>query len=333
MIETITDALKQRTDITAWQVNRVYTRSSQLFLIREETESIRRVETVKYYITIHQEREEDGKKVLGESSFVYIEGEDMSPKLDLAVRMALGVANQPWTLPGPDQRYLDCEIKDASIETNPEKVIDHIKEEIISSVGALEGVRLSSAEVFADYQEYEFVNSLGLKANATDTKILFDFVLLTGEGHDEVESSGYKTVRFYKDLKVRETLKEYAAFAVDSLTAKHTETGKFDVVFAEEALDNLFNSFISHAGGSSAYQGWSRFTKGKPVIEDPEGELDYALQQPAVTGRAQKRPVRRERPCKEARRGDKGKHFQEAHPRQAVLGLPWRGADRLFHKY
>ena len=284
MIETITDALKQRTDITAWQVNRVYTRSSQLFLIREETESIRRVETVKYYITIHQEREEDGKKVLGESSFVYIEGEDMAPKLDLAVRMALGVANQPWTLPGPDQRYLECEIKDASIETNPEKVIDHIKEEIISSVGALEEVRLSSAEVFADYQEYEFVNSLGLKTNAADTRILFDFVLLTGEGHDEVESSGYKTVRFYKDLKVRDTLKEYAVYAKDSLTAKHTETGRFDVVFAEEALDNLFNSFISHAGGSSAHQGWSRFTKGKPVIEDPDGELLTLYSSPQIPG-------------------------------------------------
>ncbi len=40
-----------------------------------------------------------------------------------------------------------------------------------------------------------------------------------------------------------ELLKKYAGYAKDSLAAKLPENGKFDVVFAEEALDTL--SFIS----------------------------------------------------------------------------------------
>jgi predicted Zn-dependent protease len=99
-----------------------------------------------------------------------------------------------------------------------------------------------------------------------------------------VESSGFKTVRFYKDLKVRETMKKYAGYASDSLKAKLPENGKFDVVFAEEALDTLFNSFIAHAGGSSAHQGWSRFTKGMPVVADPEGETLTLYSSPQLPG-------------------------------------------------
>jgi len=284
MFDYLTGALKARKEFSAWQVMKVSTKSRQLFLIRDGVESVRDVDTVKYRVVIHRERGEDGRKVLGESSFVFIEGEDIGPKLDLALTMADGVSNQPWTMPGPDQRYMGSEIKDSSIELSPEKVIEKIKEEVLHSVDGLEGVRLSSAEVFLDCHEYEFVNSLGLKAAEADTEILFDFVLLTGEGHDEVESSGFKTVRFYKDLKVRDTLKKYAAYAKDSLSAKLPENGKFDVVFAEEALDTLFNTFVAHAGGSSAYQGWSRFEKGKPVVAEPEGEPLTLYSNPQLPG-------------------------------------------------
>ncbi|HEY3347835.1 MAG TPA: metallopeptidase TldD-related protein, partial [Nitrospirota bacterium] len=259
-------------------------RSNQLFLIKEEPESIRRVDTVKYFVAVHQLRKEGDKSVLGESSFVFIEGEDIGPKVDLAVEMAKGVANQPWTLPGPGQKYLPCEIKDTTIVLNPDKMIQKIKEEIVGAVERLGDVRLSSAEVFADHTQYELVNSLGLTAKADDTDMLFDFVLMTGEGEREVESSGFKTVRYYKDLKVAETLKEYAQFARDSLSAKLPEHGKFDVVFAGEALDTLFSTFISHSGGSSAYQGWSRFAEGKPVIADPEGELLTMTSNPQMPG-------------------------------------------------
>ncbi|HEY3346070.1 MAG TPA: hypothetical protein VGK71_00460, partial [Nitrospirota bacterium] len=204
MLDYISQVLKERTDITAWQVTKTTRRSNQLFLIKEEPESIRRVDTVKYFVAVHQLRNEGGKSVLGESSFVFIEGEDIGPKVDLAVEMAKGVANQPWTLPGPGQKYLPCEIKDTTIVLNPDKMIQKIKEEIVGAVERLGDVRLSSAEVFADHTRYELVNSLGLTAKADDTDMLFDFVLMTGEGEHEVESSGFKTVRYYKDLKVAE---------------------------------------------------------------------------------------------------------------------------------
>ncbi len=284
MLQYLTDALKSRSEFSAWQVMKAVKRSHQLFLIREEVESIRRVDTVKYYVTVHQERIEKGKNVLGESSFVCLEGDDIAPKLDLAALMASRVSNQPWSLPDPDQRYMGAEIKDASIVLNPDKIVQKVKEEILHAVGGLDAVRLSSSELFADYTEYELENSLGLKVSSADTDMLFDFVLLTGEGHGEVESSGFKTCRFYKDLRVGETLRKYAQYARDSLTAKLPENGKADIVFAEEALDTLFNTFVAHAGGSSAYQGWSRFEKDKPVIDAPEGELLTMFSNPQLPG-------------------------------------------------
>lgn len=284
MLEQIKESLAARTGITAWQVTRVATRSNQLFLIRGDVESIRRVDTVKYHVVVHQLRDDCGKAVLGESSFVYIEGDDIETRLDLALTMAGGVANQPWTLPGPGQRYVEVEVKDPAIEFSPEKVIANIKEEILHAVSRIGDVRLSSSEVFADYREFTLINSLGLNAHADDTEIMWDFVLLTGEGRGEVESSGYKTVRLFKDLKVADTLKKYAGYARDSMIARLPENGTFDVVFGEEALDTLFNTFIAHSGGGSAYQGWSRFEQGKPVIDAPEGELITMYSNPQVPG-------------------------------------------------
>jgi PmbA protein len=284
MLDQITGALSGRQDISAWQVTRVSERSNQLFLIRDAVESVRVVDTVKYHVTVHQERDEDGKKVLGESGFVFIEGDDLEAKIDLALEMARGVSNQPWTLPGPDQHYMGSEIKDKSIELSAEKVIDKVKEEILHAVGRLGDVRLSSSEVFAGYREFTLVNSQGLSTGEADTEMLWDFVLLTGVGHGEVESSGYKTVRFYKDLKVSETLKQYAQYARDSLVAKLPENGTFDVVFAGEALDHLFDTFVAHSGGSSAYNGWSRYEEGKPVIENPEGEPLTLFSNPQIPG-------------------------------------------------
>jgi len=284
MLDYITGSLKKRTEFSAWQVTKVTSRGHQLFMIKEEVESVRRVDTVKYHVTVHEERDENGGKVLGESSFVFIEGDDIAPKLDLALLMARGVSNQPWTLPGAGQAYVTPDITDASIVAAPEEIIEKIKDEVASSVGRLAGVRLSSAEVFADYEVFRIVNSNGLDASADHTSLLFDFVLMTGEGEHEVESSGFKTVRFHRDLDVHGTLEEYAAYAHDSLSAVHPETGSYDVVFGGEALDTLFNSFTAHAGGSSAYNGWSRFEAGKPVIEDPEGELLTLYSSPEMPG-------------------------------------------------
>ena len=129
MLDYIIDALRARTEISAWQVMRTESCGHQLFIIRDYVESMRRVDAVKYNVTVHQLRDEGGRQVLGESSFVYLDGEDIGPKLDLALTMAKGVSNQPWTLPGPDQRYMGSEIKDASIALSPDKVVAKVKEE------------------------------------------------------------------------------------------------------------------------------------------------------------------------------------------------------------
>ncbi len=60
MLQYLIDALKSRSEFSAWQVTKASKRSHQLFLIREEVESVRQVDTVKYYVTVHQEREEGG---------------------------------------------------------------------------------------------------------------------------------------------------------------------------------------------------------------------------------------------------------------------------------
>jgi len=284
MLDRIKSALEASGSFTAWQITEVTKRSSQLFIIRDAVESMRRVDTVKYHVTVHQERDSDDGRVMGESSFVLIEGEDIGSKLALAETMAAGVSNQPWTLPGPDQKYPDTDVTDPSIASNPDKVIARLKDEIMNDAASIGDVRLSSSEVFADHTDFRIVNSLGLDARADDTEILWDFVLLGGSGHDEVESSGYKTVRFIRDLYMRDTLKRYAGFVADSLNSRLPCNCTTDVVFGHDALDHLFDTFKAHAGGAAAHQEWSRFRPGEPVISGPSGDLLTLRSNPQLPG-------------------------------------------------
>ena len=70
MINEIAEKLSTRADLSAWQIRRVNSRSTQLYLIGHDTESRREVHTGRYVVTVYTEREEGGKKVMGESEFL-----------------------------------------------------------------------------------------------------------------------------------------------------------------------------------------------------------------------------------------------------------------------
>lgn len=284
MINEIAEKLSAHEGLSAWQIRRVKSRSNQLFLVAEETESRRTVETERYAITVFVEREAEGKKVLGESEFLFIPGEELKPKVESAAAMAALVANEPFTLPMAGHKYEIPDTVDKEIVGRPNVVIDRVRNDIVSAVSGRDGLCLSAAEIYATHREIAVANSLGLGVEREETELYAEFVLFAGKGCDEVEVGTSTHSRFYETLKMGELVGEYAGYALDNLDAQLPPTGRFDVVFSGEALDTLFNWFIAQTGGGSKYQRWSVFEEGRPVIENPEGELLTLASNPLLPG-------------------------------------------------
>ncbi|MBI4651745.1 hypothetical protein HY745_10775 [Candidatus Desantisbacteria bacterium] len=276
MIDFIRDTLNNQSGLSAWQIRYIKSRSSQLYIIDHDTECMRTVDIKKFVITVFVERETGGKKVMGESEFLFVQGEDLKSKLDAAVSMAGLVDNEPFILPGPAQSYKAVKTADLEIKNNPDKVIMRIQDDIFKAVDREKGISLSTAEIYVNLFNIEILNSRGLEVAREDTEIYVEFVLMAGKKeHEEVESGKAQRARFYSNLKIDDAIKEYAGYALDSLSAELPPTGKFDVVFSGEALDTLFNWFITQSSGAAKYERWSLFEEGRAICQGMNSSITY----------------------------------------------------------
>ena len=284
-IDTIAEMLNNHVGLSAWQIRRSRSRSNQLYLIGHDTESKRTVDIDRYAITVFVEREAEGRKVLGESECLYTPGDELKTKIEQSAAMAALVANEPFMLPEAGQKYELPDTVDLEIKERSDAVIDRIKDDIFSAVGSEKGVCLSAAEIYANHQDITVLNSRGLRVEREETEIYAEFAVLAGRDRcEEVEAGSASRARFYNKLKIGNTVKEYAGYAFDSLTAQLPPTGRFDVVFSGEALDTLFNWFTVQAGGVARYQRWSKFEEGIPAVENPEGERLTLISNPILPG-------------------------------------------------
>ncbi|OGP51706.1 MAG: hypothetical protein A2Y79_02185 [Deltaproteobacteria bacterium RBG_13_43_22] len=257
--------------ISAWEICNLRKKSHQRYLIFDQIESQRLVETSKFIVNLYKGYEFQGQKFLGESAVSLSEGDNTREKLALGLEMASLVANPVFDLPGKGLQYRQVETVDREVREHPLLYLDRIQEDMEKR--PLEKVKRSSTEIFIEDKEFFLVNSNGLKKEAAATEILVDFVLLGEKGPLlEGECQGMKQARLYKDLHLAEMVEQYAQYTRESMEAQLPCGGVYPVVFSEEALDTLFNYFCLQASGPARFQNWSRLEIDRPVISDLKGD-------------------------------------------------------------
>lgn len=280
----------QQADLYGWELRRLQQTSDQLYLIFDEVESRRRVETDMVEVNIYLCQEHEGQLVLGESRWAAYPGDDLDGDLTRARERAQWVANPRFTLPGPDQRYQPVATRDETWCRQPQEVLLRLRADLSQAVAGLEELRLASAEMFAECREISFLNHLGVRGKYPETELFVQFALLAPDGAEEAESLGYRRARFYQDLKLAEMVGRYGRYAREGLRAGLPPFGCFPVVFGEEALDTLFNFFTAQAGGLARFQGWSRLREEEPVIADPQRDRLTLSSDPWLPGGLHTRP-------------------------------------------
>jgi predicted Zn-dependent protease len=280
----------QSAKVYGWEVRRVQETSDQLYLIFDQVESMRRVESDKFLVQVYLLIEKDGREWLGESGWTANPGDDFAADLVQALERAPLALNPVFHLPGPEQQYQKLSLVDASLKEQPRQVLWHVRHDLNRAVTEIENVQLASAEVYINYREIEFLNHKGLRGSYKKTELQTQFALLASAAGQEAESLGWRRAGFYQDLHIDDMVQRYSRYALENVVAELPPSGQFPVVFGEEALDTLFNHLCAHASGQAAFQGWSRFKAAEPVISNPRRDLLTLTSDPWLPGGLNSRP-------------------------------------------
>lgn len=286
-LKEIQSALVGVPGISGWVICERHHTSHQRYRIFSKVDSERTARLRTVQVTIHTRAQKDGQPVQGEAGFTLTGDTAVSrARIEAAVARATLVANPPYVLPS-NAKVHDLPLGDPRMETDPWGIISDVEAQMDQAAG---DAVLCATELFADRQEISVLTSENFSGSYTATELFSEFVLLAEDGKQSVECQSICRARRPEELAMTDAVSRHARWSADRLQATLPPTGTFSVVFGEEALDTLLDTFVSHAGGRARYEGWSRLTEGKPLLDSISGEALTLTLDPTVPWRMGSRP-------------------------------------------
>ncbi|MBN2053423.1 hypothetical protein JW905_00790 [bacterium] len=259
-------------EISAWRVKKVNTTRYQMFVIGSSLDTIRKVVTESYQLTVYC----DHADLRGATDLVVYEHEldRLEQKLRKAVFIARRVGARRFELPSPSHLPF-VEAFDPTLLGDVQDILFvKLADRLIEAVAQQPSVTLSSSEYFLDVIHTRLINSRGIDATMGSTEIFFDGILLSESDGRRVEVHFEPRARRLQDLPVEEIVRQYAGYARDSLRAGLPASGTQPVIICGDALTHIFSTLIHHTSAASHYRQISSFRRGHSIYPGgrPQGE-------------------------------------------------------------
>lgn len=260
--------IREHREVHDWSVRTVHRRSHELYLVRDEVESRRTVETERAVVVVHRDLpgpEEQPQR--GFSSFTLLPEDSASAaraKLEEALFAAELAFNPPYTLPGPAS-YPQVQVWDPDLVEHPPEVVEALAGQLLAQLAREPQVGPSSAEFYIHLTETHLTNSQGVEAQAREAELFVELVVLSSDGRDGSEHYAALRRRALKDLDLPAEVARYASRARDSLRAGPPATRRGPVVVSGQALVDLLTYLRYASSGAMKYQNLTRWELGKPI--------------------------------------------------------------------
>lgn len=273
----VVEAVRGHPEIHDWTIRFQHGSGAQVYLAGAAVENVRQVGRDAYEIELFNDHQVDGQRMRGSAVIpLGIQDLDRLPAiLDDGVAMARLVHNPPWSLveptAHPEVPLADARILDPGDAVREARQAAEQIRELVASAGA--GVRLSAAELFLSAVDEELLNSRGLEASSTSTRVLSELNLLA-DGDEESEFFRQGEARRLEDLGLPRMVAETAGHARDATRARQARTRLGPVVMTDIAADQLFSAsvlgssspYLTQTSAGAAYARLSRFEIGEPVF-------------------------------------------------------------------
>lgn len=241
-----------RLNIKFWTLRDVSSTRDELYMIGNNIESKRRVESKFYVLDLYMNFDEH----VGETSVSipkHLPIEEIKNLIKKAVEDGSSIKNRNYAL---DQGEFTYTSMDSSLSKNVIRdALDRVKVE--------EDTHLSSLELFATNTFVEFYNSAGNRYSTKRGEISTEIVLLSKDR--EMESIVLSRAPNLEILGLDSIIKNESNNILDISRAILPKSGVYRVAFIGELLEELFSYHIFHSLGSSFYKGYSLFKVGEPV--------------------------------------------------------------------
>ena len=270
-MKSLISVLKKTPDLRGWQVSNLGKRSTEVYLVNDEIETVR-CNYVQNYALRVQTPVDDA--FMGESTTRFQgKPESLANLVAETASRARLVRNPafdfsvPHTTPATNPKIYDPKIADADLDAliqYAERVRDFRRKNLAR-------FPLNSMELFFEEYDYRIQNHRGLDVDAESTRIVCDYVLTSPDNRHEI--MGIKKRRLLSDLNLEEQWQEDASVLADLESAVLPPTGEFAVVLAGDALDNLFDFFVAQLDGHALFNRYSIFQKNDMVVRDAKEPL------------------------------------------------------------
>ncbi|MFN3411145.1 MAG: metallopeptidase TldD-related protein [Exilispira sp.] len=264
-----------------WSVKSTFIKRAESYFIFGKPESKRYGEFEKHTIFLWVINEDRDQKFVGSSTITISEksnDDEIKRMIDDAITSASLVKNPFFEIPSQKFEYPDFSNADISIKNNPVEVCEKISEKIIRSSSSLQNVKLSTTELFVSYIEEKLTTSSKNTYKFEKTNLMLEGVFLAGRN---LETESFFTIDavFIEDLNIEKILNDQAKYAIDCIDAKPLPTGKYNVIFGLEALENFFGFFYTHSNAVSVYNKFSLLKLNEKISKNiPEPSLNIRVE-------------------------------------------------------
>lgn len=270
-MKSLISVLRNFPGLRGWQVSRLAKRSTEIYSVHSELETIR-CNAVNNYTLRLQTPIDDA--LMGESTSRFQGVPDSLQGLVAATaERARLVRNPAYRFAeqradtGDDAHIYDAAISDADLDA----AVDYVERVQKFHRANLGRFPLNSLELFLEEFDFTVVNNRGLKVESGSTRVVCDYVLTSPDNRHEI--MGIKKRRFLRDIALEEQLEQDASVLSDLEHAVLPPTGEYAVVLAGDALDSLFDFFVAQLDGHALFNRYSIFQPGDAVLREPREEL------------------------------------------------------------
>jgi PmbA protein len=242
MLDKLVEALKNRSELDSWSIRHIETRGTQQYDLQESVEAKRSVTNERYIVNVlRQNQGAEGQPTCGAGSVTLLLGDDIEAGLDSASLMAGLVHNQPYSIPAPSE-VPEVDLTDRDFMRDPADTLTSIASSVKDAVRSFPDVRLTALEAFGEEKTTHLINSRGVDVTQDETNFDLEWVLLSGESDEEVESFAQITRRQAADLELDSEVARHAQFVSDLLVATPPPKYRGPVVIQGATLAEVVNS-------------------------------------------------------------------------------------------
>ena len=244
MFEKIRKAISRHDNIQDWNIRRVKSREFQQYDLRETTEAYRTTVDEKYLVEVLREnRSSSGERTVGLGSAPLLTEAEIEEVVQQAYQTAGLVNNPPYQFPLPEEPP-EVPLVDQVLLDNPKLALEELIDELKVKTGEHPEVRLSAAEGFGTVVETRLISSRGIDVEQTATNIYLQWVFMSGEGEQEVESFVELSRRRLEDLDLAREIDRRAGFTQDLREAAQPLSYQGPVVVRGTALAEMVGSDV-----------------------------------------------------------------------------------------